>query len=415
MRRKSSLVLLASFIGIIAMIIFIKACDGKEKEYAKDNNKSKSNAFVRTANNLPSEMLYADYWISKQNKPDEIIMSQLEIVLWNTQYKNYSFSESELNGRYGYTVKRASIRKEPTNEVVPDESGNELFCQLQVSSILLNEPVVILDESDDGQWYYIRCDYCEGWIEQENVALCENFSQWKSNMNPKDFLLVTGNKEILDVDLEHTQVSELVLHMGTKLELVEYEKYISTEGGRVPYECYVVKVPVRNEEGMLEYSYAFVPVSKDVHIGYLPYTKRNLITQMFKLNGDRYGWGGMFGARDCSQYIMEVYSLFGFRFARNSSAQAEMPFEGCDLESATDDEKKKILDETPIGSILYFQGHVMIYLGEVGGEYYVISETARIATDTIINAHSCMITQLSIKRPNGVTWLRDISMIKYIR
>ncbi len=404
---------------LILIIIYIKVTEGQNKSRtSQKDNQLAANDFIRTADNVSTEMLYADYWISRQEEPDEVIMSRLEISIWNKQFKTNEFWEDESINEaagYGYTVRRASIRKEPTNEVLPDDSGSELFCQLQVSSILLNEPIVILDESDDGQWYYIRCHYCEGWIQKENIALCENFQQWQANMNPKDFLLVTGDKEILDVDLEHPEVSELVLYMGTKLELVEYEKYAATEGGRVPYECYIVKVPIRNADGMLEYCYAFVPVSKDVNIGYLSYTERNLITQMFKLNGDRYGWGGMYDARDCSQYIMEVYRLFGFHFARNSAAQAEMPFEGYDLDNATDEEKKAALDDTPIGSILYFQGHVMLYLGEVDGEYYVISETARIASETIINAHSCMITPLSIKRPNGNTWLREISVIKCIR
>ncbi len=404
---------------LLLIIVYIKdnVCEEND-ENSQSINENQMEAFVNTADKVSTDMLYADYWISRQEESDKIIMSKLEISLWNKQFKSNEFWEDKLisaAARYGYTVKRAHIRKEPTNEVVPDESGSELFCQLQISSILMNEPVIILDESDDKQWYYIRCDYCEGWIEQKHVALCENFQQWKANMNSKKFLLVTGNKEILDVDLEHLESSELVLHMGTKLELVQYEKYIGTESGRVPYECYIVKIPVRNEDGMLEYSYAFVPVSRDVHIGYLPYTERNLIKQMFKINGDRYGWGGMFDARDCSQYIMEVYSLFGFRFARNSAAQAEMPFEGYDLENAADEEKKNILDDTPIGSILYFQGHVMMYLGEVDGEYFVISETARIASETVTNAHSCMITPLSVKRPNGKTWLSEISVIKCIR
>ena len=125
---------------------------------------------------------------------------------------------------------------------------------------------------------------------------------------------------------------------------------------------------------------------------------------------------------------MEIYSLFGFQFARNSAAQAEMPFEGYDIEGLADEEKKEILDKIPIGSLLYFKGHIMLYLGKVGEEYYVISETARFllnekvegnklqeSTDNIISAHSCMITPLSVKRPNGNTWLEELRMIRCIR
>ena len=70
----------------------------------------------------------------------------------------------------------------------------------------------------------------------------------------------------------------------------------------------------------------------------------------------------------------------------------------------------------------------MLYLGKVGEEYYVISETARFvrpeettknkiqeSADNIISAHSCMITPLSVKRPNGNTWLEELRMIRCIR
>ncbi len=411
---------------LILLMIAILLFQGLDEEEKKSKTKitekinEELDKYIKTADNVETNMLTADYWINKQDNPDEIIMPPIDIAIWNEQYGTGRLEKEEMAIAYAYTVQRADIRKEPTSKFVPIVSGDQYFCEMQVSSILINEPVVVLKESEDGQWYYIKCRYCEGWIEKKSVALCENYEQWIANMKPENFLLITGNKVILDIDAEHPLVSEIILYMGTKLELIEYEYYISTENGRVPYECYIVKVPIRDEEEMLDYSYAFVPVSKDVHIGYLPYTARNLLTQMFKLNGDRYGWGGMFNARDCSQYVMEIYSLFGFEFFRNSGAQAQMNFEGYNMDGATDREKKKLLDKTPIGSILYFEGHVMLYLGKVEDEYYVISETARIAIseeaqNEIENAHSCMITTLDILRPNGCTWLESLSVIKIVQ
>lgn len=416
--RKSLIIVILLAIASALYFIFIKKPDIGNGKKIKNEQPSALN-YIKTADKVTIEMLKSDYWLEKQEKPDEVIMTPMEIELWNKQYINTKFWEGDditENTKYAYTVARSSIRKEPTNNLEPAEKGNDYFCELQVSSILLNEPVVILDESEDGLWYYIRCRYCEGWIEQKNVAICENFQQWETNMKPEHFLLVIGNKVILDVNTERPEISELILYMGTKLELIKYEYYVALENTRVPYECYIVKIPVRGIDGILEYQYAFVPVSCDVSIGYLPYTESNLVTQMFKLNGDRYGWGGMYNARDCSQYVMEIYSLFGFKFARNSAAQAQMPFEGYDLTKISETEKKARLDKTPIGSLLYFEGHIMMYLGRVDGEYYVISQTARILDgENIVNAHSCMITPLSIKRPNGKTWLSELSIIKCIR
>ena len=403
---------------IILVTILLTKCNANNGEKIEIETET-GNSFIRVAEGVSLDMLSPDFWISRQKNPSKVIMSRLEIDVWNREYLKTDFWQDERvseNTKYGYTVERASIRKEPSETIVPDENGDERFCRLQISSILMNEPVIIFNESDDGEWYYIKCGFCEGWIKRENVGICENFKQWKAVMEPKNFLIVTGNREILNVDTEHEKASEKVLHMGTKLELVERENYETGEKDRVPFQCYIVKIPVSNDEGMLEYEFAFVPVSMDVNIGYLPYTMENLIGQMFKISGDRYGWGGMYDARDCSQYIMEIYSLFGFKFARNSAAQARMPFDGYDVKNKTDKEKIEALDKVSMGSILYFEGHVMLYLGGFDGEYYVISETARIMQENgIINAHSCMITPLSVKRPNGDSWLSSLEYIREIK
>jgi len=300
--------------------------------------------------------------------------------------------------------------------LITDESGSNYFCILQTSAILMNEPVVVLHESLDGKWYYIFSEYCGGWIKSESVAICDTYSQWKQKIETEDFLLVTGNKIVLEDDTENRAVSGAIMYMGTKLELVKPEEYTVKESGRVPYESYIVKIPIRLENGVLGYEYAFVPVSRDVNVGFLDFTQRNLITQMFKVNGDRYGWGGMYSARDCSQYIMDIYSCFGFQIARNSKAQSDMPLKSVDVKEKKDEEKKKILEKTPAGSILYFPGHVMLYLGESRGRHYVISPTARIIpndsqAEEVVNAHTCMVTTLDTKRPNTNTWMEEITRI----
>ncbi len=409
----------------LLLIVYAVACKGVNEGKSEENEQfiketgEQCKEYVRTANKVTAKMLSPEYWLDGQENIDELIMSPLEIKLWNKQYSGKSFWEGEdvtENAGYGYTVARADIRKEPLAEYVFEEGEGKYFCRLQISSILLNEPVLVLSESEDGKWYYIKCRYCEGWTQKENVAICENFQQWKANMEPENFLIITGDREILDVNTEYPEISEMILYMGTKLPLVEYDYYVTLEQNRVPYECYIVKIPIRDESGFLEYVYGFVPVACDVNVGYLPYTTSNLVKSMFKLNGKRYGWGGMYNARDCSQYVMDVYGLFGFEFARNSAMQARMNFEGYELAGMTEKEKKEILEKLPIGSLVYFKGHIMLYLGKTDGEYYVISETARISEGgELINAHSCMVTPLSVKRQNGNTWLRELAAVLSIR
>ena len=42
---------------------------------------------------------------------------------------------------------------------------------------------------------------------------------------------------------------------------------------------YVVKVPTRNPQGRAVFRLALVSVAKDVHNGYLPYTRSNILKQ----------------------------------------------------------------------------------------------------------------------------------------
>ena len=64
---------------------------------------------------------------------------------------------------------------------------------------------------------------------------------------------------------------------------------------------------------------ALVPYNADVSVGYLPYTRRNIVAQAFKLLGDRHGWSGQNESRDASGLSMDVFASFGIRLPRNSS------------------------------------------------------------------------------------------------
>ncbi len=127
------------------------------------------------------------------------------------------------------------------------------------------------------------------------------------------------------------------------------------------------------DNGQLTFRNGYIRTNEDVHRGFLPYTQKNMAYQAFKMLHQPYGWGEMFGARDCSRFMMDLFSTFGILMPRNSKLQARVGISLGQLEGKTIKEKKKILDRAiPLATTLRLPGHIMLYLGRENGKYYVI-------------------------------------------
>ena len=78
------------------------------------------------------------------------------------------------------------------------------------------------------------------------------------------------------------------------------------------------------------------------------------------------------------------------------------------------EEKEKLLDVLPMGTLLNFSGHQMMYLGKQAGEYYVISTVSSLMSPWSGNrqrTRCCQINQLDTKRANGKTWMQELNRI----
>lgn len=442
------------------------------KDMVQEEALQKEAEYLSLISEVLPEMMDAQFWIDKIIKPDELIMSEEEIAGFNANakgvYARYAAkgalntipgkeleqivaefaqpsAERYLDGtlleqaywdqlleernveaiqeenqiQYGISLARTGVRSWPTDDVVADAPEFTFFDEMQNSSITVNEPVIVLQTSKSGDWYYILTRYCGGWMHKEDIALCRTQEEWIGAQPQEDFLMVTGDKLRLEYDPVNRIASEYEMSMGTAFLLARPEEFPESQEGRHAADNYVVKLPVRDSRGYLDYEYAFIQRSQDVHIGYLPYTRSNLIKLAFKSNGDRYGWAGMYNARDCSQYMMEIYRCFGINLARNSSGQAATKCKTLNLAGMSDEQKCDLLQVTPAGSILFFSGHIMMYLGEADGHYYVISSAGSFRTpgsaeDVFPNYHSVVVNDLSVLRKNGKTWMESLAKCKII-
>ena len=470
---------LISCIFLAAYILCLTSCGSSHNTSNTDDTlQHEASEYIKTAPAVTHEMNSPEYWIEKCNDADKTLMEIDIISKINTENEptfqvadnkeiTLSSIENTINGSYvktllgewqepgtasayyvdgkavsdtywdklsdnmntsaisstvsvsfGFTVKRTDVKASPTSDFMSDSSEDLHYDMNAVAECAPYEAVAVLHKSKDNNWYYVAAYGYAGWVPVEDVTLCSNREEWLELQNPDEFLVVTAREIRLAYDPYEPESSGLLIPMGTKLALVKPGDAPADFNGRTSCNSYIVKVPGRDNKGNLKDIYALVPVSDDVSIGYLPYTRENIINQAFKRLGDRYGWAGMYYANDCSGIAREIFACFGFEFPRNGKAQIRMTsMQTLEIAEKTDKEKLEILSEVPAGSLLYFPGHLMIYLGTDNDTPYVISAVGSMATADMAEGESIAVNSVIINsltdttRKTGKTWLNCITKI----
>ena len=327
--------------------------------------------------------------------------------------------EDEVEVHFAYTVKRMTLRLFPTEDRVFDSRDDQYFDTILYSECMPYMPCVVLHESIDGDYLYVVFDSYAAWVRKDAVALCESREDWVARQNPEQWLVVTAREIRLGNDPYSDATTNLVLPMGTQMELVPVDEAPEVINQRTTYGDYVVKVPTRGDDGYIVDEYVLIPVSDDVHVGFLPYTPANIVRQAFKLLGDRYGWGGDLQANDCTGITREIYRCFGILLPRVGQSNSKGVYK-VDLSEMDDDEKLAMIGDLTPGSLISFPGHMMIYLGTADGVPYVISAVGTFLApypgpEDKIHPDSVIITSLYVRRASLKTWLESATVAMTIK
>ncbi len=358
MKRKI-LIIAILIIAIILIITILNLRNNKQEgniqiiENAIQNNNTTqiNDEYIET---IPEN---AEKFINLLEQND-IILDKEEIKKYNEEIKKkadnmydltkiISLSKEEI--QKGIIVKRANLRSLPTDIDSNNQKNIEDFDNIQETELCVNTPVLIIHTSTDNEWNFVISPIYAGWVRKENIALATN-EDYETFINNNKFGIVTEP----NIEIEGT-----LLDMGVKLPYIN-----------VTEEGYQFLLPKKNENGYIEAKTITLDRSK-AHIDYLDYTNKNVYIQAIKYEDINYSWGGKNKGVDCSSYILNIYKCFGFEFPRNTSSQNKSVGKIINLENKNINEKFEIISNN-FPCLLYQNGHVMLYLGKIDNEYYII-------------------------------------------
>jgi len=254
--------------------------------------------------------------------------------------------------RFGVVVTHTNVRHYPTS--VP--GYNELRWEMdmfQATALLIGNPVAIIHESVDGDFLYIESPVSRGWVDARNIAIADRGKIQKFT-GDKNFLMAAGNKVPVYGDASFKNFSRYFQFSAT-MPLIRHNS-----------EAYVVSMGYRKPDGSLGMTKGYIKPDADVHIGYLPYTKRNVITQIFMLLNQPYGWADQNDKRDCSGTMRVLFRCFGIKTGRHPSfilsASDRQAF--IDPSLSTEEKKAEVSKIESIITVAGTSGHIVLYLGK---------------------------------------------------
>jgi hypothetical protein len=276
--------------------------------------------------------------------------------------------------RYGLSVRRTPLRSLPTERIfyaAADQRDNE---SLQAGILFPGEPVVIAHASADGKWLLVVSTQGPAWVRTNDIAEGSRDAVFGYAAKAPG-RVITGDQVRTVFTPEAPAVSELLLDMGTALPIADVPADQPLNGAS-PYASWPLALPVRGQGGKLEFKAALLRRSADSAPGYLPVTRANIIRQAFKFLGERYGWGHQFNARDCSGLTSEVYRSMGLLLPPSSGLQgSSTAFEHRSFTSKDSHaDRVRALAEAEVGDLIVVPGHVLMIIGHVKGEPYVIQD-----------------------------------------
>jgi cell wall-associated NlpC family hydrolase len=270
---------------------------------------------------------------------------------WDRMAANADLGDFPSRARPAITLRTTDLREMPTHEPrfakpTPNPESDP-FDYFQYSLLPPGTPMLVAHTSRDGRWHFVETPAVGGWVDANDVGIVDDTFRhiWR---NGRYAALVRDKVVFSD-----TSGSDEQGGIGTVLPL-------SGQSGKGAMR---VLFPRRGVNGMAAISEVNL-APEDAVAKPLPLTAGNMARVGNVMMGQAYGWGGMFGNRDCSALTRDLFTPFGLWLPRNSGAQARLgvvrPLDGFDVK-----EKESIIlsDGSPFLSLVGMRGHIALFVG----------------------------------------------------
>ena len=258
----------------------------------------------------------------------------------------------------GITTAAVQLRHLPTAAPVVSDSSrrvdkNHPLDKLQVSSVPPGTPVYVSHRSRDGRWLLVETGFVRGWTTRQGVAAVSPDFRQRWEQGP--YAAIVRDK------------TPLAVSGGRFLYRVSPGALFPVASSRG--ETLKVFVPVRGTRGRAALRTAVVSGTAAAPLP-LPLTPANLAAVANELIREPYGWGGMYGRRDCSAMIRDLFTPFGIWLPRHSADQAREGGHYVGLAGLSTADKKRLITDrgVPYLTLLWLRGHIMLYIGSRDGE-----------------------------------------------
>lgn len=282
--------------------------------------------------------------------------------------ENANFDTFGTLNKRAVTLKNINIRAFPTIKPLlmdPTLAGEGFpFDYMQNSTIHANKPIFVSHYSKDREWVYIFSSFTSGWVKTDEIAILnkKHSSSWQK---AQQISIVKEDIPIYSDDGKFLFKSKI----GMMFALVEE----STD----TYTILTIS-SYKNQKPL----YIKSKISKNIaKKGVLNFNKENINKIVNEVSQTNYGWGGMYGQRDCSSMLRDMYAAFGIWLPRNSYQQSKVG-KVVSLENLSDEEKIRLIKDeaVPFETFLYKKGHIVLYVGIHNNEVIIFHNTWGIKT-----------------------------------